>query len=183
MRIRFDPMSVPFAGIGRRSSVAELGGSSYKGGFFKEGFFRGHLIRSMLSFIGHKMDIHDLGSDRWTRRNAVQQGKQDVVQGLFVEIKTETLRERLDEAARQINARVDALEGGDFSGLASRYSDEDVEEMPAKRQKKVAQRHIGRLRDALAQIAFIREHLIEGVYRLDFDDARRLATIHVDLDH
>lgn len=119
----------------------------------------------------------------------------DTIVGLYVDVKSSELEDRLRKAVAVVDRRIEDLalraelgkvEADDLRDHGRpRFNDDlgDLSDLPPRKLKAAVQRRLDALNDAKTQIQFLADHVVpDVVYRLDMDDARRLATIHVDLD-
>lgn len=149
--------------------------------------------RSFMRNVLHRLNLLDFNLNGHSRRNAVAK-QEGVVVGLQVDVDAAEIKDRLAKAVLVLDRRIEDLalraEGSklteeDFEEDA-RYGGSDIHDfadLPPKRLRAAVRRRLSRLNDAKAQVQFLADHVITGAtYRLDAEDARRLATIHCDVD-
>ena len=120
--------------------------------------------------------------------------QEGIVVGFQVDVASAEMKERLEKAVLVIDRRIEdlalraekgSLTAEDFDDRSNRssFDDDDFADLPPKKLKAAVRRRLDSLNDAKMQVSFLAEHVIAGVtYRLDAEDARRLATLHVEVE-
>ena len=115
----------------------------------------------------------------------------NIIMGLQVDVSSQEMKERLEKAVQIVDRRIEdlALRAEKGSLTAEDFEDsrspdlEDLSDLPPRRLKVAVRRKLDRLNEAKTQIGFLAAHVVPGVtYRLDAEDARRLAVLHCDVD-
>ena len=147
--------------------------------------FRGNV------FFGRRLNLLDWNNRSSRRENVKQEG---IVVGFQVDVASAEMKERLEKAVLVIDRRIEdlalraekgSLTAEDFDDRSNRssFDDDDFADLPPKKLKVAVRRRLDSLNDAKMQVSFLAEHVIAGVtYRLDAEDAWRLATLHVEVE-
>ena len=142
-------------------------------------------------FFGRRLNLLDWNNRSSRRENVKQEG---IVVGFQVDVASAEMKERLEKAVLVIDRRIEdlalraekgSLTAEDFDDRSNRssFDDDDFADLPPKKLKAAVRRRLDSLNDAKMQVSFLAEHVIAGVtYRLDAEDARRLATLHVEVE-
>ena len=143
-------------------------------------------------FFGRRLNLLDWNYRGSSRGENMKDS--NIVVGLQVDVASAEMKERLEKAVLVIDRRIEdlalraekgSLTAEDFDDRSNRssFDDDDFADLPPKKLKAAVRRRLDSLNDAKMQVSFLAEHVIAGVtYRLDAEDAWRLATLHVEVE-